>query len=352
MLYSIAAILVLILDQAVKYWTVRTIDPIAGETVNLIPGVIHMTNVQNQGAAFSILADQRWLLVAISLIFIIGIIVLISMDIIHTKFGRWTAVLVMAGALGNCIDRVLLGYVVDMFDFDLFNFAVFNVADIFITVCGILFCIHVIVYREPEAERNAVPRPARKKSRRAPEPEEDDSFDDDLEDEPATRRAAKAPRERGRKAEDPYARVPHRGQHRTLEEDLRLQDPDDPFSEWDDADFGGEPAPRPKAKPRPAAGADRPAARKPRSAQPAAQPAKRQPSAMVEDTWVDDFELDMPTARPSAAPAQPPKRPAQARPAAAARPAPKKPAQPAKRQAPAEYDEYSLEDILSEFRDL
>ena len=153
MLYAIVAVVILILDQAVKFYTVSNIQPqaIGDACKTLIPGVIHMTNVQNYGAAFSILENNRTLLIVVSVVFIVGIIVLINMDIIHTRFGRWTAVLVMAGALGNCIDRVLLGYVVDMFEVELFTFTVFNVADVFITVGGILFCLHVIVYREPEA---------------------------------------------------------------------------------------------------------------------------------------------------------------------------------------------------------
>ena len=360
MLYSIAAILVLVVDQAVKYWTVRNIDPLTDQIVNLIPGVIHMTNVQNYGAAFSILENARWLLVAVSILFIIGIIALVSMDIIHTGFGRWMAVLVMAGALGNCIDRVLLGYVVDMFEFELFNFVVFNVADIFITVCGILFCIHVIIYREPEEERNAVPRPVKqKKLKRAPEPEYDeyDGGYEDGEEEEAPRRPARAARTKSRdKAkEDPYARIPRRSRHRSLDEDLRLPDPDDPFAEWGDEDTPQPPA-KASARTRPAAGkapGEKPAEEKasgdtpaPRTAPegPEARPARRRTAPTMEDEW-EDFDLVMPARREP----EPAKRPAAA---PAKKAADEKPAAPAKRQDEGEYEEYSLEDILSEFRDL
>ena len=346
MLYTIVAVLVLVVDQAVKFFTVRNIVPqaIGDACIPLIPGVIHMTNVQNTGAAFSIMADMRWLLVAVSVLFIVGIIVLISMDIIHTKFGRWTAVLVMAGALGNCIDRVLYGYVVDMFEFDLFNFAVFNVADIFITVCGILFCLHVILYREPAEEYNAVPRKAKapkaKRARRpAPEPayDDDDFFDDEEEDDlPPARPQRRSGRTGGRPAparqarqpkDDAYANIPHRGAHRSLEDELRLADPDDPFAEWDtDA---------PASRPRPAAGASS------RRQETPAAPARRR-SAPAEESWDDDYDLELdraPARRPAASAAQA-KAPTQ-------QPAPKKQSAPA-----ASFDEYSLDDILSEFRDL
>ncbi len=325
MLYAIVAVLVLVLDQAVKFWTVNNIAPMAvgGETVSLIPGVLHMTNVQNNGAAFSIMAEQRWLLIGVSALFIIAIIVLISMDIIHTKFGRWTAVLVMAGALGNCIDRALYGYVVDMFEFEMVTFAVFNVADIFITVCGILFCIHVIVYREPEEVRTAVPPKAGRRTK-APEPEE--YYDDEPAPQPQRRQGGRV---RAREKEDPYANIPHRDRnaHRTLADELAPADPDDPFAEWGLEDYD---APAPARKTQPA----------PRQSAPAkARPARRQTPPAAE--W-DDLELDAPAKRGASAPRQ--SAPARGQ-APARRPAPAKP-----RPDP-ELEEFSLEDILSEFRD-
>ena len=355
MLYSIVAVLVLVLDQAVKFWTTKNIVPqaIDGDTVQLIPGVLHMTNVQNTGAAFSILANMRWLLVAVSLLFIIGIIVLLSTEIIHTKFGRWTAVLVMAGALGNCIDRVLYGYVVDMFEVELFTFAVFNVADIFITVCGLLFCVHVILYREPAEVAAAVPaKPGKvRRTRPAAAAEEDD---EDLYEEPAQRPARRTKASKAK--EDPYANIPRRGQHRSLEDELRLENPDDPFAEWGfgkevsaprrkrvAAEVEEEPAPRRKraaAEPEEEA----PAPRRKRQAveeEPVQRPARRTRPAPVVEEDEDLYEEPAPARRPAAK-------------ASPAKPAPaKKPVQ----QEPgydldAGFDDYSLEDILSEFRDI
>jgi signal peptidase II len=156
-IYAIAVVLVLILDQAVKFWTTKNIllDAVGDNCVELLRGVVHMTNVHNYGAAFSILQNARWPLIIITAVFVVGIIVLLNQEIIHTKFGKWSAVFLLAGALGNCIDRVLYGYVVDMFEFEFFTFPVFNVADIFITVFGVLFIIHVIFHNEPEAVKKA-----------------------------------------------------------------------------------------------------------------------------------------------------------------------------------------------------
>lgn len=217
MIYAIAAVLVLILDQAAKFWTTKNIvlSAVGDDCIEIIPGIIHMTNVHNTGAAFSILQNARWLLVVVTLIFVITIIILINREVIHTGFGRWMAVLVMAGAVGNCIDRALYGYVVDMFEFEFFTFPVFNVADIFITVCGILFCIHLVLYREPEAVKRANETSLGRRMREKRQQKLDD-------------KAAK---------EAPYAKIPHRGEHKTLEEELRSIDPDDPFAEWT---FGAE----------------------------------------------------------------------------------------------------------------
>ena len=323
MIYAIAAVLVLVLDQAVKFWTTRNIplDAIGDDCVELISNVVHMTNVHNTGAAFSILANARWLLVGVSVVFVIGIIILISQEIIHSRFGKWTAVLVMAGALGNCIDRVLYGYVVDMFEVELFKFAVFNVADIFITVCGILFCIHVILYKDPAAAQPVEELPE--------------------EEEPS--RDRKAPKE------DPYAAIPHRdrSEHRSLDEETRPANPDDPFAEWGFGDVVEDSAPRRAQKADTSAEAE-PTPRRVREPEPVSDPTE-------DDDWSAALDLDKIAASRS------PKKEPEAAPA----PAPKKVERPVltfdeldmplpgkKNSSSGEDGNYSLEDILSEFRDL
>ncbi len=152
MLYAIVAVIILILDQATKYWT--NLHLAEGETAPFIPGFIQLTNVHNTGAAFSFLEGGRWFFVILTLVVTVGVIVLLAKDIVKGKLGRWMLILVVAGGLGNCIDRALYGYVVDMFQFQfkIFggDFAIFNVSDIFITVCGLIFCIYLILYKEPE----------------------------------------------------------------------------------------------------------------------------------------------------------------------------------------------------------
>ncbi|MCM1149550.1 MAG: signal peptidase II [Butyricicoccus sp.] len=181
MLYAIVAVIALIADQAVKYWTSAHIVLNSGRH-ELIPGFIHLANVHNTGAAFSFMEGARWLFVALCAVFIGAVIYLMVKDIIRGKAARWLAVLVMAGAAGNCIDRIISGYVVDMFEFDfkIFGqqFPVFNVADILITVCGIAFCVFMLLEKpadeaEKQARRAAAAAGGAQgiKPRRAAEPE-------------------------------------------------------------------------------------------------------------------------------------------------------------------------------------
>ena len=162
MWYAIVAILILIADQGLKYWVTLNI-PLDTGHVTLIPGVLELTNIHNNGAAFSILQHApHWIFVLFTLVFAAIAVFCLRRNVVHGKVGRWSVVLVLAGAVGNCIDRILSGYVVDMFNFLFVRFAVFNLADIFIVVAGIALCLHVIFYRGDGSEGEPAPKPARK----------------------------------------------------------------------------------------------------------------------------------------------------------------------------------------------
>jgi signal peptidase II len=137
---TIVIILLVLLDQGVKY-LVRTGIPL-GSSVDFLPGFLGFTHIHNSGAAFSMLSGARWFFVVLTIVFV----VLAMWGLLKKKFphplGRWSLVLVVAGAIGNLIDRVLFGYVVDMIEVQFMNFAIFNVADIFVVVGGICFCIY------------------------------------------------------------------------------------------------------------------------------------------------------------------------------------------------------------------
>lgn len=149
---GIAALLVAA-DQFVKFWAESSLSQV--DTIALIPGVFHLTYVQNFGAAFSTLQNQRILLVLGTSILLVLILILLLMQKIRSPWlvSSWS--LILAGGLGNLIDRVFRtgGYVVDLFDFRLINFPVFNVADICVC-CGTgLLLIYILFIERKEHHR-------------------------------------------------------------------------------------------------------------------------------------------------------------------------------------------------------
>ena len=148
MQYILMALLVAavtVADQITKWLVVENI-PLHGQ-VDAIPGLFHFTYVQNTGAAFSSFQGMQWLFALVFLAFTVAIIWEFSKKRLpFTDFERWLMVAVYAGGLGNMIDRVRLGYVVDMIAVDFMNFAVFNVADCFITCGCILLLVHLAFF--------------------------------------------------------------------------------------------------------------------------------------------------------------------------------------------------------------
>ena len=150
MLYSIVAMLVVIFDQAVKFWVTNTL--MGYDVVTLIPGVISLVNVPNYGAAFGILSggNARIGFIVVTVIFCLAVIIALATNFINGRLARWSLVMVAAGGFANCIDRVMYGYVVDMFKVELFNFAIFNVADICVVCGGIAFCVYFLFLSDKE----------------------------------------------------------------------------------------------------------------------------------------------------------------------------------------------------------
>lgn len=140
----ILIMILILLDQLVKFWTQSHIP--LGETRTFLPPFFSLTYLQNRGAAFSILQDQQWFFAIITLVFMIG-----ALCYWWVSFGKHKGItlglsLFIAGGIGNFIDRVRLGYVVDMIDLDFMNFAIFNVADSYLTV-GVLI-LFVALWKE------------------------------------------------------------------------------------------------------------------------------------------------------------------------------------------------------------
>ena len=127
-------------DQLTKLWVVANI-PLYSR-VEALPGLFRLTYVQNTGAAFSSFEGQQWLFLLVFLLFTAAVIWEFSTNKMgFSRFERWCIAAIYAGGLGNMIDRVRLGYVVDMIELEFVSFPIFNIADCFIT-CG---CIAMIV---------------------------------------------------------------------------------------------------------------------------------------------------------------------------------------------------------------
>ena len=140
MLYAVLVAALVGLDQLVKF-LVRAFIPLGGD-VPLLPHILQLTYVQNTGAAFSILSRHTWVLVLVSLAASVFLAVLLIRKVFPHPFAMFCLTLVLAGAIGNLIDRVVLGFVTDMFEPLFINFAVFNVADICVVCGGIAFCAY------------------------------------------------------------------------------------------------------------------------------------------------------------------------------------------------------------------
>ena len=139
MLYALCAALaaaLLGLDQWVKHYV--TVHIPLGEAQPLLPGLVELRTVHNYGAAWSSFSGMRWMLVAITGVIIAAVAVILIRRIVRHPVGVMAGFLILSGGLGNIVDRVRLGYVVDMFHLEFWpSYPVFNVADICV-VCGAL----------------------------------------------------------------------------------------------------------------------------------------------------------------------------------------------------------------------
>ena len=285
MLYSIIGILVIIFDQLVKYWVDEHINYL-NPSVDLIPNVLSLVRVQNDGAAFSFLqgGGARIWFIALTAVFALLVVLALATNFISGRFGRWCLVFITAGGLSNMIDRVRFGYVIDMFKLELFDFAVFNVADIFITVFCIAFILYILFGGEKEREPDAdefdeddyeEERPSRRSrsSRRS-----DEAYEE--EEEIPARRSRRSRRAAAvQDEEDDYSAPSPRKSSKAVDEEpvpakkdrktrRSARDDDEMFEEM----FGTKIAPSPASARKPAAAAP---AEKPPARRAASQPSRK-----------------------------------------------------------------------------
>ena len=141
---------VVVLDQWTKYLTVLKLKPVGD--VPLIEGWLHLDYVENTGAAFGMLKNQRWLFLVLTTVVVLAMLayLILKRKTVHPFLASGIA-MIIGGGIGNQIDRIARGYVVDMIYVKIIDFAVFNVADSFVCIGAAILCIYVLfLYKEPD----------------------------------------------------------------------------------------------------------------------------------------------------------------------------------------------------------
>ena len=159
LLYAAALLVMIVGDQALKGWTVSHLE--LGESTPFIPAIMQLTRVHNYGAAWSSLSGKTVLLIAVTAVMMIAVAVLLLRRVVRHPLGVAACLLILGGGIGNIIDRIRLGYVVDMFDLLLFSYPVFNLADCFVVVGAILGAVYYLwIYEKFDARKKSDDSPS------------------------------------------------------------------------------------------------------------------------------------------------------------------------------------------------
>lgn len=139
---------VLLLDQISKYLTDLYLVPL-GNSYILIPGVLQLTSAHNEGAAWGMMKGGRYFFIGLTIL-VCGFILfyLLKKRKQLPSVPRIILALILAGAVGNLIDRIALGYVRDMIYFILIDFPIFNVADSALTIGCVLLCVNILFMKD------------------------------------------------------------------------------------------------------------------------------------------------------------------------------------------------------------
>lgn len=147
----IAMVLMILLDQLTKIWAASQLGLVGDFPI--WQGVLHFQYLENKGAAWGIFHGKQFFLIALTSLIIIGMFVYF-IKLPNTKIGKWYKIafaMIISGAIGNLIDRIIFHYVRDFIYFKLINFPIFNVADIFV-VCGVILLMVVILFIDKSSE--------------------------------------------------------------------------------------------------------------------------------------------------------------------------------------------------------
>lgn len=136
------------LDQLLKWWVTSHLE--VGQSAPLLPGVVQLTRLHNTGAAWSSFSGKTGLLAAVTVVLLAAVVYLVVKKIVRHPLGLSAAMLVLGGGIGNMIDRLLYGYVIDYVDFYPLPFWtwVFNLADAAICAGVVLFAVYLLFFEK------------------------------------------------------------------------------------------------------------------------------------------------------------------------------------------------------------
>lgn len=148
--YIVLAIAVMSIDILTKL--VAELNFGRGDSLPLWENVFHLTYVENQGIAFGMFSGGRWIFIILSILVLIALAYMYTKTACRGKFLKVGTALIYGGALGNMIERLAKGYVIDFFDFRLIGFPVFNIADIAVCVGAVMLLIHFLFFEYKEKQ--------------------------------------------------------------------------------------------------------------------------------------------------------------------------------------------------------
>ena len=144
-MYEIIIAILIGLDQIIKYWALNSLKEV--NSIPVINNIFSLTYVENRGAAFGMLQNNQSIFILVA-----AVASCFGLYYLHSKkvnnLGKIGILLVISGAIGNLLDRVRLGFVVDYLDFHIIWSYVFNLADCFVVVGTILLCLYIITSKE------------------------------------------------------------------------------------------------------------------------------------------------------------------------------------------------------------
>ncbi len=140
-------------DQLLKYWVVRHLE--IGQSAAFLPGLVRLTRLHNTGAAWGSFSGSTALLTAVTAVLLVAVAWLVLKKVVRHPLGLCAAMLVLGGGIGNMIDRVCRGYVVDMFDLEFMDYPIFNLADCFVVVGVILGAVYYLWFYDKYDGRKA-----------------------------------------------------------------------------------------------------------------------------------------------------------------------------------------------------